>query len=161
MTAAELSAVVTAHGAWLRGDPSGARADLTGAYLAGANLARADLTGAYLARADLARADLTGANLARAKRIVSVGPVDGWIMYAVYWDDGPRILAGCRWFPLAEARTHWGEGCADRREHGDRMLAGVDALVSLGRALGYPGREAECATCGDADADDAAREVKA
>jgi uncharacterized protein YjbI with pentapeptide repeats len=47
------------------------RADLTGAYLTGANLTRADLTGAYLTRANLSganltRAELTGANLTRA-----------------------------------------------------------------------------------------------
>ena len=35
-TADELKAVVVAHGAWLAGDPKGARADLSGAYLSGA-----------------------------------------------------------------------------------------------------------------------------
>ena len=43
-----------------------ARANLAGAYLAGANLARADLAGAYLADADLADANLAGAYLAGA-----------------------------------------------------------------------------------------------
>ncbi len=41
-------------------------ADLTGANLAGADLTDADLTGANLAGADLARADLAGANLTGA-----------------------------------------------------------------------------------------------
>jgi uncharacterized protein YjbI with pentapeptide repeats len=48
-----------------------ARANLTGAYLSGADLTRADLTradltGAYLTRADLTRANLTGAYLTDA-----------------------------------------------------------------------------------------------
>jgi hypothetical protein len=43
-----------------------ARADLTGANLAGALLFHADLTGAHLAYADLAYADLAAARLARA-----------------------------------------------------------------------------------------------
>jgi uncharacterized protein YjbI with pentapeptide repeats len=42
------------------------RADLSGAYLSGANLSRADLRGAYLSGADLSGADLSGANLSRA-----------------------------------------------------------------------------------------------
>ena len=51
------------HALWLAGDPNGARANLTGVNLRGANLARANLTGADLTGANLARADLTGANL--------------------------------------------------------------------------------------------------
>jgi hypothetical protein len=43
-----------------------ARANLAGAYLAGANLADANLTGAYLTDANLTRANLTGAYLADA-----------------------------------------------------------------------------------------------
>ena len=54
----------------------GYRADLYGAYLAGANLAGAYLAGADLTRANLAGADLTdayltGANLAGAKNLDS------------------------------------------------------------------------------------------
>ena len=71
ITAAELVEILRKHKLWLNCDPSGARADLTGAdltraNLTGANLYRADLTGADLYGANLYRANLTGANLYRA-----------------------------------------------------------------------------------------------
>ena len=66
MTPAELATILEQHKQWLNNPDTGARADLYGAVLTGANLARADLTGAYLARATLAGADLTGANLTGA-----------------------------------------------------------------------------------------------
>ena len=43
-----------------------AKADLSGAYLSGANLSGADLSGAYLYGANLSVADLSGANLSGA-----------------------------------------------------------------------------------------------
>ena len=66
ITAAELVEILRKHKLWLADDPSGARADLTGADLYGANLTGADLTRANLYGADLTRANLTGANLTRA-----------------------------------------------------------------------------------------------
>jgi uncharacterized protein YjbI with pentapeptide repeats len=81
MTREELNAIVARHQRWLRGEPDGARADLTGADLTGADLTRAVLTravltdavltravltDAVLTDADLTRADLTGADLTRA-----------------------------------------------------------------------------------------------
>ena len=63
ITAAELVEILRKHKLWLAGDPSGARADLTGANLYGADLTGADLTGANLYGADLTGANLTGANL--------------------------------------------------------------------------------------------------
>ncbi len=75
-TPAQLTEILARHAQWLKGDPSGvranlARADLTDANLTGANLTDADLTDAdltdaYLTRADLTRADLTRADLTRA-----------------------------------------------------------------------------------------------
>ena len=63
------------------------RADLSGAYLRRADLRRADLSGAYLSGADLRRADLSGAdlsgaylsgaNLRRASGITMTCPSDG------------------------------------------------------------------------------------
>ena len=73
--------ILEKHDAWLRGEPEGVKADLTGADLTGAdltganlswaNLSRADLSGANLSvadltEADLSRADLTGADLTEA-----------------------------------------------------------------------------------------------
>lgn len=48
-----------------------------------------------------------------------------------------------RLLTLAQAREHWGPDCADRREHGDIMLAGLDALLSICRAHGWTGCEVQ------------------
>jgi hypothetical protein len=48
----QIAEILRLHGAWLRGEADGARANLAGANLAGANLAGANLDGAYLARAN-------------------------------------------------------------------------------------------------------------
>ena len=66
ITAAELVEILRKHRKWLAGDPSGARANLTGANLTGANLTGANLTEADLYGANLTRADLYGANLTEA-----------------------------------------------------------------------------------------------
>ena len=58
--------ILDKHAAWLRGEPEGVKADLTGANLTGADLTGADLTGADLSKADLSKADLSKANLSEA-----------------------------------------------------------------------------------------------
>ena len=63
ITKKELDSILNEHKMWLRNDPEGERADLTGVNLYGAYLRGADLTGADLVRADLVRADLRGADL--------------------------------------------------------------------------------------------------
>ena len=95
--------------------------------------------GVSLARANFSGANFSGVNFFGVEGILHVGPVDGWDMYAVRWDDGPRIKAGCRWFTVAEAREWWGKGgeAKDTETHGPRMLAGVDALMALARAHGW------------------------
>ena len=97
------------------------------------------LAGANCSGADFSRANFYGANFYGAEGILHVGPVDGWDMYAVRWDDGPRIKAGCRWFTVSEAREWWGKGGepGNKPEHGPLMLAGVEALVALARAHGW------------------------
>jgi len=62
----ELNEVIKSHGAWLRGESGGKRANLQGANLQGADLQRANLQRANLQRANLQRADLQDANLQRA-----------------------------------------------------------------------------------------------
>jgi hypothetical protein len=100
----------------------------------GVSLARANCSEANFSGADFSRANFSG-----AEGILHVGPVDGWDMYAVRWDDGPRIKAGCRWFTVSEAREWWGKGGepGNKPEHGPLMLAGVEALVALARAHGW------------------------
>ena len=110
-------------------------ANLSGAILRGADLSGADLIGAILSGADLSGANLDSTDLSDAHSILTAGPCDGWMMYAVQHDDGIRIHAGCRWFTVAEAVAHWhGQ---ERKEHDAKMLAGVDALLALARAHGW------------------------
>jgi hypothetical protein len=54
------------HSLWLKGVEGGVKADLSGAYLSGANLFVANLSRANLSGADLFGANLSGANLSRA-----------------------------------------------------------------------------------------------
>ena len=84
-----------------------------GADLRGADLRRADLRRADLCYADLSSANLSGANLRGAYCRNVIGYLDlgfdnrGYHFRAVLHDDGWRINAGCRWFTVAEALSHW------------------------------------------------------
>ena len=85
-------------------------AALARADLSRADLSRADLRGTNLRAANLSRADLSGADLSRAKGILClpVGDPRGYRPVAVRHTDGWMVASGCRWFPIAEAREHWG-----------------------------------------------------
>ena len=63
IASSDLPAILASHGAWLRGEDSGKRANLSGADLSGATLSGADLSGATLSGANLSGADLSGASL--------------------------------------------------------------------------------------------------
>ena len=124
-------------------------ANFFGAHFPGANFSRANCSGANFSRADFSLANCSlanfsgasfyGANFFGVEGILHVGPVDGWDMYAVRWDDGPRIKAGCRWFTVSEARKWWGKGGApgNKPEHGPLMLAGLEALLALAKDHGW------------------------
>ena len=58
--------ILDKHAAWLRGEPEGVKADLTGADLTGADLTGADLSKANLSKANLSKANLSKANLTGA-----------------------------------------------------------------------------------------------
>ena len=105
----------------------------------GVSLARADFSLANFSGANFSGASFHGANFFGVEGILHVGPVDGWDMYAVRWDDGPRIKAGCRWFTVSEAREWWGKGGAagNKPEHGPLMLAGLEALLALAKNQGW------------------------
>jgi len=85
-------------------------ADLYGANLRGADLRGADLHGADLQGADLHGADLYGADDAKQiaeKLVASVTRSDGYEFFTFTLQNGePHILAGCRWFTIAEFRAH-------------------------------------------------------
>ena len=68
-TTAELKDILNKHALWLRGDPSGVRADLSYSNLSDTNLSYSNLYGADLHGADLYGADLYGADLHGAKNL--------------------------------------------------------------------------------------------
>ena len=78
-----------------------------GADLREADLRGANLTGADLREADLRGADLTGADLRGADLIDGGQDVRGYRFIGHIGKDGLMILAGCRYYTLAEARAHW------------------------------------------------------
>lgn len=115
------------------------RADFSLAHFYGADFSLANFSLANFSGASFYGANFFGANFFGVEGILHVGPVDGWDMYAVRWDDGPRIKAGCRWFTVSEARKWWGKGGApgNKPEHGPLMLAGLDALLAMAKAHGW------------------------
>jgi uncharacterized protein YjbI with pentapeptide repeats len=88
------------------------RANLSRANLSDADLSEANLFGANLSEADLSEANLSEANLSEANLSCRV-PLfaDTKRRYVLFVlegvKDGPRFVAGCRNFTLAEAREHW------------------------------------------------------
>ena len=114
-------------------------ANFSGANFFGVHFYGADFSLANFSGASFSGASFYGANFFGVEGILHVGPVDGWDMYAVRWDDGPRIKAGCRWFTVTEAREWWGKGGApgNKPEHGPLMLAGLEALLALAKDHGW------------------------
>lgn len=79
------------------------------AYAVGANLDGANLLGANLVGANLVGANLDGALIkdAKVKRLVAaIGRGDGYVFYGFEIEAGVKIMAGCRWFTVAEFRAH-------------------------------------------------------
>jgi hypothetical protein len=108
----DIAKILSDHKAWLS-NTSGTRADLRGADLNRAYLNRAYLSGAYLRGANLRGANLIDANLIDADLIGATGILcagtdpRGYRFVGVRHDSGTMILAGCRWFTVAEAVAHW------------------------------------------------------
>ncbi len=126
------------YGADLRGaDLYGA--DLRGANLYGANLGGADLYGADLRGANLYGADLRGADLGEGNWIVC-GPSrsDGYAFFYMKLKDDKvaRVVAGCRDFPMKEARKHWGKGYDKAETLGAETKAILDCLEAMTKARG-------------------------
>ena len=119
------------------------RANLTGANLEGANLTGANLEGANLDGASLIRANLTGADLhcayfAHATVIDGGQRRDGYRFVAIRHDAGPMIAAGCHWFDMSSARTHWSDPRYRDRALGDENLAILDHIDRVARLRGWP-----------------------
>jgi hypothetical protein len=113
------------RGANLRG------ADLGGADLRGANLRGANLGGAYLRDANLRGADLGGADL-----INCGNRSDGYEFFAHMRKGALWVKAGCRYFPIHEARAHWAETRNDT-QLGKESLALCDHAESMARIRGW------------------------
>jgi hypothetical protein len=120
-------------GADLRGANLG-DANLRGAYLRGANLRGANLGDANLEGAYLGDANLEGANL-RGTNLIDLGQRSDGYQFHLQLRDGqePMVIAGCRYFPLSEAREHWnktrpiGSPLGDETrailDHGERLMS--------------------------------------
>jgi len=108
-------------------------ADLRGADLRGADLRGADLQEANLRGTNLRGAGLRGTNLWGARGILTLGPsITGRTWVVARHEDGVRILAGCKYFTLAEARKHWGRDWSNEYDHTKRsILAERNAYLDL------------------------------
>ena len=98
MTKEKLSEILSLHAKWLRDEPGGIRADLSGANLSdadlsGASLSGANLSGASLSGANLSRASLSDANLSGASGLIDATDYigahfervkDGYIVYKTF-----------------------------------------------------------------------------
>ena len=107
-----------------------ADADLSRAYLSRADLSRADLTGANLAGAYLTGANLTGANLIDGGQRSDEYRFVGQVKDGALW-----IAAGCRYFPVADARAHWTETRGGTKL-GAETMAILDHIEAVARIRG-------------------------
>jgi uncharacterized protein YjbI with pentapeptide repeats len=112
------------------------------ANLSGADLSRAYLSGAYLSGAYLSRADLSGAMVYGEKitrLLTSANRMDGHTFFAFALEaGGVKIMAGCRWFTVAEFRAHVAAEYPDTDKAAETLdlLAFIEARAkSLGVAL--------------------------
>jgi len=108
-------------------------ADLRGANLRGADLWGANLRGTNLRGTNLRGTNLRGADLRGARGILTLGPsITGRTWVVARHEDGVRILAGCKYFTLAEARKHWGRDWSNEYDHTKRsILAERNAYLDL------------------------------
>ena len=66
------------------------------------------INGHEIKRADLYGANLNGANLRAVGGALCLGyDPRGYRFVGIAHNDGWRVLAGCRWFTLDQAREHW------------------------------------------------------
>lgn len=116
------------------------QADFRGATLIDADLrdvdfSDADLRGVRLGTINpivhgLSGSVLGGADLSGARGILRlpVGHPEGYDPVAVWREEDWWIGAGCWFFPLADAREHWGADYEGERWLGDRYLKALDIL---------------------------------
>ena len=112
-------------------------ANLSVADLSGANLSGANLSGANLSRAYLSGADLSGADLGDQWFIQGPTRADGYAFFLqqLTGDTEPMVKAGCRYFTLSEARTHWQE-TRGGTSLGVETFTIIDCMVAMAKARG-------------------------
>ena len=97
----QLKETLRLHSLWLKGDPAGKRANLSGANLRSANLYDADLSGAILRSANLSGAKLYGANLSESRGLqfaqaaFSGHGEKGRMLTLAVIDEKPVFFCGC------------------------------------------------------------------
>ena len=69
----ELAAILVLHGKWLRSEPDGQRADLSGSNLSGSDLRGSDLRGSDLSGSNLSGSNLSNIQKARLSIVPELG----------------------------------------------------------------------------------------
>ena len=97
----------------------------------------ADLSRANLSRADLGGADLGGAYLGEQWIIQGATRSDGYAFFLqkLKGDSEPMIKAGCRYFTLAQAESHW-TATRGKTPLGRETEAIVRSMVSIAHIRG-------------------------
>jgi hypothetical protein len=106
--------------------------DLRDANLQDANLQGANLRDANLRDANLQGAHLEGAYLEGAY-LIDLGQRSDGYQFHMQLRDGqePMVIAGCRYFPLSEAREHWDKTRPIGSPLGDETRAILDHAERL------------------------------
>ncbi len=112
-------------------------ADLSGANLRGANLRDADLRDADLSGANLSGANLSGANLIGANLIDAGQDSRGYRFVAHQYKGEIIITAGCRTFPLKEARKHWKGRHTDNAALHIECVGKIELIAAVAKAKGW------------------------
>ena len=121
VTSSDLLAILASHMRYLAMEDGGVFANLSGADLSGANLRGANLSGAYLS----------------GEHAIDVGQRrDGYRFVAHVGKNCMMIVAGCRYFTLSQARTHWAETRAGTNT-GNETMAMLDHIERIAIMRGW------------------------
>jgi Pentapeptide repeats (8 copies) len=124
LTPERVKEIIDSHGKWLRDEPGGSRA-----YLSGANLSGANLSGANLSGADLSGANLSGANLNKKYlQVTCIGSRKGTTTYCF---DDDVIWCGCFTGTLEEFECRVKDTHANNQQHLKEYLGFISYVNSL------------------------------
>ena len=126
VTSSDLLAILASHMRYLAMEDGGVCADLRGADLSCANLRDANLRGA----------DLRYANLSGDHVIDGGQRRDGYRFVAHVGENCMMIVAGCRYFTLSQAHTHWAATRAGT-DIGNETMAILDHIERIATLRGW------------------------